>query len=93
MRVTFKYNQCGETSIMAQQIKDPEGGYTFRKWNPLKENVPFEDHTDAEPDQSRGPLLFCYMCEIVSWCFGTLFEEAIDLFVDGSMEPEEYFRA
>ena len=54
MRVTFKYNQCGETSIMAQQIKDPEGGYTFRKWNPLKENVPFEDHTDAEPDHSRG---------------------------------------
>ena len=91
IRISFSYCQCGPTSIIAQQISDPEGGYTFRKWNPLLEKVSFGEKTDAEGDHARLPLIFCYICECVNLCFNKMFEEVVDMFVDGSKTPEKYF--
>ena len=53
-RVKFIYSKCGLTSVIAQQIKDNEEYWTFRKWNALKKNVPFSESTDAEADSKLG---------------------------------------
>ena len=38
-RVKFTYAKCGLTSVVAQQIKDNEEHWTFRKWNALKKKA------------------------------------------------------
>ena len=91
-RVKFHYNKCGQTSVLAQQVKDDDGNWTFRKWNPYKINVPYGQGTDAEADSTLGPLLFCYICAIVNCCMNSMFEEVVDVFVDGIKTPEDYFK-
>lgn len=90
-RVRFSYNKCGETSVLAQQIKDDDGRWTFRKWNPNKLNVPFGQSTDAEADSTWGPAYLCYVCLLVNWMFKAMFEEVVNLFTDGKVTAAQYF--
>jgi hypothetical protein len=92
LRVKFDFNKCGETSIIAQQVRDDDGIWTFRKWNPTKTNVPYGQSTDAEADSTLGPLIVCYICAAVN-CLMSIgpFEEVINHFVDGIELPEKFF--
>lgn len=90
-RIKFHYNECGEATIMAQQIQDDEGVYTFRKWNPDKKNVPFGTSTDAEQDTVCSPMC-CYICMCVNCLMNSLFEEVVDHAKDGSTTSEDYFK-
>ena len=49
-RVKVTYSKCGTASVIAQQIKDHDGNWTFRKWNPVKKTVPYGQSTDADAD-------------------------------------------
>lgn len=91
-RVKFTYAKCGLTSVVAQQIKDNEEHWTFRKWNALKKNVPFGQSTDAEADSTWGSAVFCYACMCVNFIMNTMFEEAILSIKDGIQTAEEYFK-
>ena len=80
-RVKFEYEECGPTTIIAQQIVDPndEGSNTtFRKWNPDKPNVPFGESTDAIADDLNRNVLCCYICMCVDCCLNVAFEEVVD---------------
>jgi hypothetical protein len=90
-RVKFHYNECGLTTVMAQQIKDNDDQHTLRKWNPEKLRVEYGKSTDAEADGTMGPALCCYICMCVNCCMNTMFEEVVDQFQDGSQSAEEYF--
>jgi hypothetical protein len=78
--------------VLAQQVRDDDGVWLFRKWNPDKINVPYGQSTDAEADSTLGSNLFCYICAAVNCCMNMAFEEVINHFVDGIQLPEEFFK-
>lgn len=82
-RVRFDYCKCDQASVVAQQIKDHDGKWTFRKWNPYKKNVPYGVSTDADSDSENSSLVFCCVCIVVDKCMNTMFEEVVNHFVDG----------
>lgn len=47
IRVQFEHVPCGYTTIIAQQILKGST-FTFRKWNPKKENVPIGENNDPD---------------------------------------------
>ena len=51
MRISFSYAPCGKASVCAQLIKDTNGEFTFRQWNPNRRNVPY----DAPTEQMKEP--------------------------------------
>ena len=65
MRISFSYAPCGKggkASVCAQLIKDNEGEFTFRQWNPGKRNVPYDTPTEQikEPWQTATwAWIFC----------------------------------
>ena len=72
------------TSVIAQQIKDNEEYWTFRKWNALKKNVPFSESTDAEADSKLG-IFFNFL-------MNSMFDKAILSIKDGIKPSKEYFK-
>jgi hypothetical protein len=90
-RVSFSYDTCGTTTVIAQQMQDDEECYTFRKWNPEKINVPFHESTAAEGDDTCGNPICCYICMCVNCCFSVMFEETVDMARDGTETKESYF--
>merc|ERR1712032_1737695 len=88
----FHYNECGNATIMAQQIEDADGNRTFRKWNPEKKTVPYGQSTDAEQDSTYGNPICCYICLCVNCMMNTMFEEVVDHATDGKVPAEQYFK-
>lgn len=60
---------------MAQLIKNKDDKYTFRKWNPEKEKVPYGEDTSAIRE---GNSCYCYyICNAVNCCCDMLAEEVV----------------
>ena len=91
MRVSFSHDQCGVTTIIAQQMQDDDEVFTFRKWNPDKIDVPLSESTDAEGDQAYGSPLCCYICMCVNCLFNVMFEEVVDHTADQQVSTGSYF--
>ena len=91
-RIKFHSNQCGPTTIIAQQVQDHEQVYTFRKWNPEKKRVPYGASTDADADSTYGNPICCYICMCVNCLMNTMFEEVVDAAVDGTITSEQHFK-
>ena len=92
-RVKFHFNEVGKTTVMSQAIKDDEGQFTFRKWNPSKLQVAYGISTDADSDGPCASLACCYLCKCVNCCLNAMFEEVIDVCRDGKLAAEEYFKS
>jgi len=92
-RVSFTYDKCDTTTIIAQQMQDDDEVFTFRKWNPEKIHVPYGNSTDAEGDETCGNPLCCYICMCVNCCFSVMFEEVVDRATDGKETKESYFES
>ena len=74
---------------MAQQIKDEDGYWTFRKWNPFMKNVPVGETTKPISAPEQVPMWF--VCRIIDKCMNLMFDEVIDYAVDGLYSPETFF--
>merc|ERR1712060_6797 len=48
--------------------------------------------TDADQDSTCGSPIFCYVCMFVNCLMNTMFEEVVDVAVDGKLMPEQYFK-
>jgi len=79
-RMKVEYAPCGDVSLCAQLIKNSTNSeWTFRKWNPLKLNLPWGSETSADIDEDCGGSWICYICKIVNCCMDSLFEEVVYL--------------
>lgn len=76
MRVKFQYVACGEVNVMAQQMQDEKGRYTFRQWNPSKIDAPWGEDNGSETDV-HCPLC-CICCFAVEKFMKETFQEVID---------------
>jgi len=87
-RVKVQYKKCGPANVMAQCIQNPSTKkYTFRKWNPDKENVPFGESVDADGGQTD---CYCYyLCNCVNKCCQVVAEEVVFQHWDGEQIDEE----
>jgi len=63
MRIKFKYVACGDVNVMAQQMQNEHGRYTFRQWNPTKIDTPWGENNDSDTDASCP--IFCVCCYFV----------------------------
>ena len=75
-RLRVDYAPCRDVSLVAQQIRNEMAGYwTFRKWNPRKKDVDFDEDTsavDQRPPESCCLnclyFFFCFYCAVADWC-------------------------
>jgi hypothetical protein len=77
MRVKFETVECGPLNVMAQQMQDDKGRFTFRQWNPERTDVPWGEDNGSETD-AHCPMA-CVCCFVVEWCFKNAFQDVIDL--------------
>jgi len=88
-RMKIAYAPCGQVSLCAQLIMDKGNSHmTFRKWNPLKLNVPWGSETSADIDEDCGGSWYCYICKCVNCCMDTLFEEVVYIIAEEDKEAE-----
>jgi len=87
-----EYAPCGQVSLCAQVIQDDKDKFTFRKWNPLKEKVPYGTATDADIDEDCGGSWLCYICKCINCCMGTLFEEVVHIISEKSESADDLLK-
>jgi hypothetical protein len=63
MRVKFQYVACADVSVMAQQMQNEKGRFTFRQWNPKMIDTPWREDNDNEDELTCPPACFC--CAVV----------------------------
>jgi len=90
--VSFKYAQCAEATLIAQQIANRDNLITFRKWNPKKLTVPYGTETSADSDKPCCDNMFlCCICILVNKLMNFALEEVVDGCRDGYLTFEEFF--
>lgn len=75
-RISVQYAKCGQANVMGQLVQDTKNNqWTFRKWNPEKEKVPFGEDTSQKNETCD---CYCYyMCAAVNYMFDTIAEEVV----------------
>jgi hypothetical protein len=76
IRVKWQMVVCSDVSFISQQMKDKEGEFTFRNWNPDKEDVEWGESTDQDIEVSCP--FYCLPCFITECFFKAAFQETID---------------
>jgi len=71
-------------------MKDDQDGYTIRKWNPNKRDIPYGISTDVDIEMP-GNLVLCFCCIAVDTGLNKLFEESVEIAKDGKHEFEDCF--
>lgn len=52
-RISIQYAKCGKANVMGQLVQNPSNSqWTFRKWNPEKDKVPFGEDTSQKTEAS-----------------------------------------
>lgn len=77
IRIRWRYVHCRPVSVIAQQIENEKGEFTFRKWNHRRPTVAFGESNDEEIEASCPIACFC--CFIVEYFFKLAFPETIDI--------------
>jgi len=91
-RISLQYAECGEANVMGQLVADHQSKWTFRKWNPEKEKVPYGEDTS----QRNEAMCACYyLCACVNYLFDVLAEEVVFEHWDGArvnIAPKEIIK-
>jgi hypothetical protein len=92
-RMKLSYAPCGDVSLCAQLIKNSTNSqWTFRKWNPLKLNVPWGSETSADIDEDCGGSWVCYICKCINCLMDTIFEEVIYLITEETKTADDMLK-
>lgn len=86
IRVKWQMVVCSDVTFISQQMQNGEGEFTFRNWNPDKEDVPWGESTAQDVDVSCPG--YCLPCFIVECLFKAVFQETID-YVRGGLHKME----
>lgn len=86
IRISFEYDKCGPTTIVAQQCYGLQHEYTFCPWEPTtgKNNKMSKiDDSEEDEDEEATCQIFCYLCVLINKSFKLIFDEGIDHAQDG----------
>ena len=75
IRVKWEMVECQNVTFISQQMNNGEQ-FTFRNWNPEKEDVEWGESTDQDIEVSCP--MWCLPCFITECCFKAAFQETID---------------
>lgn len=89
IRVKWEMVECSDVTFVSQQMQDGEGEYTFRNWNPEKEDVAWGESTAQDVDIACP--WYCLPCFITECCFKVAFQETIDYVRGGLHKMDQCF--
>jgi hypothetical protein len=75
-RVKWSYIPNQQVTVVAQQMQNDQGAYTFRQWNPDKTEVAWGENNDSNTDATCPVTCIC--CWIVEKLFKTLAMEVMN---------------
>lgn len=84
MRIKWEYAPCDHVDILAQQMENSVGVYSFRQWNPEKADVAWGEDNGSSTD-AACPVT-CVCCWAVEKVFKSVFQETIDVMIIGSKQ-------
>ena len=81
IRIKWEIVQCGDITVIGQQIRNKNNQYTLRQWNPRDQKASFGDDNDPQT-KPICPMTFC-CCYAVELLFKVTFKEVIDYCQEG----------
>ena len=90
IRISWEFVPCENITIMAQQMENEEREFTFRQWNPNRQNVPWGEENGSSVDPSCPTACICCFC--VEMCFKGIFQEVVDYCAYGTKSAEDVIK-
>ena len=71
VRLRWHYVPNQDVTVIAQQVQNDEGTFTFRQWNPEMINARIGEDNDS--DKNATCPITCFCCWAVEKCFKSVF--------------------
>ena len=93
MRISFSHRPCGTATVLAQQMKNDDGEYTFRQWNPKLTNAPWGFENDAVEETWQTSWFFWVLCFVpacfINKCCDLTGSKNINIYKDGDISAKD----
>ena len=87
MRVYFEYDPCGPATVIAQQVQDDKGKFTFRKWSPFSD---YSDILNEKKDELDQQSETGFLSRTLFGCIGKKAQPSIDCVEDDIISLDNY---
>ena len=86
MRIGFRHSPCGTATVMAQQMQNDDGEFTFRQLNPKMTAAPWGSNNEATKESWENDKRFWALCCLPAFCIYLCSDEkdeVINHYTDG----------